>query len=96
MIAVNVNVSGPLFRVAPRAEEVIHRAANGTINELVDLGMDQLSQMLRPRPAGVYLSVQQAQKGHASVGHYRRMLHQEVRDLYGRLDHPRPLYPPLP
>ena len=73
---------------------MIQRVVNGSIQELVDLGIDRLSQMLRPRPAGVYLSVQEAGKGKASLGHYRRSLHQERRDMYGRIDDSGVVYGP--
>ena len=86
--AVNVKVSGPLFRVAPRAEEVIHRATNGTIRELVEIGESKLAQMLRPRPAGVFLSVAEARKGQASQGHYRRNLYAVIKDLRGVISNP--------
>ena len=39
--------------------------------------------MLRPRPAGVDLSVAEAQKGKASTGNYRRNVNGIVRDLNG-------------
>ena len=85
---VNVKVGGPLFRVAPRAEEVIHRATNGTIRELVEIGESKLAQMLRPRPAGVFLSVAEARKGQASHGHYRRNLYTVIKDLHGVISNP--------
>ncbi len=42
------------------------------IGELIQKGESLLDERLRPRPAGVYLSVGQAQRGHASTGHFRR------------------------
>ena len=44
------------------------------------MGEDRLDEVLRPRPAGVYLSVGEARPGKASTGHYRRNVHGAVRN----------------
>ena len=80
---VQVKVTGPLFQ---KGGEPVRRAVQDTIQELVELGEQQLDQFLRPRPAGFYLSVQEAGKGKASTGHYRRNLHATVSNLHGRID----------
>ena len=80
---VDVKVSGPLFQAG--APAVIRAAAQSAVAELVQLGEQRLDATLRPRPAGVYLSVEQAQKRKASTGHYRRSLHAVVKDLHGRI-----------
>ena len=82
-ISATVSVTGPLFT---NGSKKVHEVAQGVISDLVELGTERLDQMLRPRPAGVYLSVQEAQKGKASTGHYRRNIHPMVKDLYGRID----------
>lgn len=78
---VRVDASGPIF--AKTAPAIVRRAAQRTIAALVELGESRLDLMLRPRPAGVYLSVTEARKGQASRGHYRRNLHTVVQDLRG-------------
>jgi len=64
----------------------MHRLGNDIIRELVQLGESRLDQVLRPRPAGVYLSVSQADRGKASTGHYRRSVHARYQDLHARID----------
>ncbi len=79
-IVTKVEMKGPLFN--PNSQRILRQAASGVIRELVDLGMARLAQTLRPRPAGVYLSVSQARPGQASTGNYRRHLHQWQRELH--------------
>lgn len=81
---VTIKARGPIFQ--NQAPALIRQAAQHAIQELVELGEQRLDQMLRPRPAGVYLSVEQARKGKASKGHYRRSLHATVSNLNGRID----------
>ena len=90
-INASVTISGPMFS---RGGRIVHAAAQGVISDLVEEGTERLDQMLRPRPAGVYLSVQEARKGKASTGHYRRNLHPMVKDLYGRIDDGNVVYGP--
>lgn len=78
---VRVETSGPLFRA--NAPALVRQATQRTIATLIEMGESKLDQMLRPRPAGVYLSVVEARKGQASTGHYRRNLHTVVQDLRG-------------
>lgn len=77
---IQVTLSGPLFR---KGSAPVRAAAQNAVRELVELGEQRLDQMLRPRPAGVYLSVSEAQKGKASTGNYRRNIHAVVKDLNG-------------
>ncbi len=79
-IVTKVEMKGPLFR--PNSQRILRQAASGVMRELVDLGMARLAQTLRPRPAGVYLSVSQARPDQASTGNYRRHLHQWQRELH--------------
>lgn len=81
MSGIEVTAKGPLMR--GDAPPIVRQTAHDIVEELVDLGMTRLNLMLHPRPAGVYLSVEQAQKGKASTGHYRRSLHQEVQETMG-------------
>lgn len=80
---VNVKVTGRLFT---DAEADIRLLANNIIREVVQLGESRLDQTLRPRPAGVYLSVAQAGRNQASTGRYRRSVHARFRDLHARID----------
>lgn len=78
---ITVTTKGPLFD--GRAPEMVRQEGRAIVQELVELGEQRLDLMLRPRPAGVYLSVAEAQKGKASTGNYRRNVHGMVRDLNG-------------
>ena len=79
--SVRIETSGPLF--SANAPNIVRRAAQRTVAQLVEIGESKLDQMLRPRPAGVFLSVSEARKGQASKGNYRRNLHTVVEDLRG-------------
>lgn len=80
MAEVKVTVSGPLFEGDPSG--IVREEAHGMLVELVEKGEERLAQMLRTRPAGVFLSVAEAGK-RASTGHYRSNLTSMVRDLHG-------------
>jgi len=80
---VEVRVSGRLFK---GSSVEVQRATNDAIREAIKLGEQRLAQTLRPRPAGVFLSVVQAQRGKASTGHYRRSLNTMFKDMHGRID----------
>ena len=72
---VEVELRGPMFQ---RPIERLERFLTSSIRTLVESGEQHLDEMLRPRPAGVYLSVSEAKPGQASTGHYRR-------SVYGRV-----------
>ena len=59
----------------------MRKATRRIVQALLEAGEQRLDEMLRPRPVGVYLSVAEAQKGKASVGHYRRNIHARQRGL---------------
>lgn len=87
-----IKATGPLF--GNNVNKIIDNQGNRAVFQLVQMGEQRLDQMLRPRPAGVYLSVQQAQRGQASTGHYRRNLHGTVDGLNGRIDDGNVIYGP--
>jgi hypothetical protein len=72
-MTVNIHVQqrGPLFDNANRSlpRETIEKI----VARVVEEGDLHLARMLRPRPAGVYLSFRDAKKGQKSTGHYNRM-----------------------
>jgi hypothetical protein len=87
-LSVKVATQGPLFTRA--AADKMVKAVNSATRELVQKGEQRLAEQLRPRPAGVYLSVAQAQSGmtragkpysNASVGHYRRNISTEFKNM---------------
>lgn len=83
MISITVKTSGGLFRFEKPQFE---RALRGAIQEIVEKGEEHLGEMLRPRPAGVFLSVGEAKRGKASVGTFRRSMHGDVpRSTLGRI-----------
>ena len=86
-----ITLKGPLF---DQPASVVRRGVQNAIQELVETGEQRLNQMLRSRPAGVYLSVTEAQKGKASKGHYRRSIHARVSNLQGKIDDGNVVYGP--
>ena len=83
MVTMHVEIKATGFLFEGKAGAVINKAIDGTIVELVQLGEQRLDLMLRPRPAGVYLSIAEARRGQASTGHYRRSIHAVASHLHG-------------
>jgi len=79
---VEIEAKGPLFQ-GDKAAATMEKDMDRGIAELVKLGEQRLDLMLKPRPAGVYLSVTEAKKGQASTGHYRRSIHAVATHLHG-------------
>ena len=72
-LRVGIDLSGPLLT----KDNIpgLQRIRKDIVLELLQQGESRLDDVLRPRPAGVYLSVAQAQPGRASVGNFRRSVH---------------------
>jgi len=85
---VQVELKGPLFT---KAGIITDKEAGKFIQRLVELGEQRLDQVLKPRPGGVYLSVQQARKGQATQGNYRRNIAGVTKGLKGVIEdgHPK-------
>jgi hypothetical protein len=82
---IKVEISGPLLE---RGNPIIKKWAVRFVKILLDKGEDRLNDVLRPRPAGVFLSVSQARaKGlEPSTGNYRRNIKKPpLQGLTGRL-----------
>lgn len=71
----SVTVRGPVF--APGAAAKVAVCARRIIEKLIQMGGQHLSEVLRPLPAGVYLSVAEAGR-RASKGDYARHVHGEM------------------
>ena len=84
MLAINVHMEahGPIFQHdgAPRS---VNRSVQRAVEQLVSEGEQRLDALLQMRPAGVYLSVEEARKGQASTGFYRSHLHTLVNPMFG-------------
>jgi hypothetical protein len=78
-ISVQVATQGPLFTRA--AADQMVKAVDSATRELVQKGEQRLAEQLRPRSAGVYLSVAQAGRGKASTGNYRRNISTEFKNM---------------
>lgn len=89
---VSVEMKGPIFQANAPHQVIVLR--NAVVQELVELGEQRLASMLRPRPAGVYLSVAEAQKGKASTGNYRRNLYTRAANGVGLLTDSGVIYGP--
>ena len=83
MPEIKISFSGPFF--ASTMPGKVKSAIEDCVQEVIERGEQKLAEMLRPRPAGVYLSVQEAQRGKASTGHYRRSIHGERHGTLGRI-----------
>jgi len=83
MVALRTSIvgTGKLFTDDPGP--ALAKVTGGIIQELIQNGESLLDERLRPRPAGVFLSVSQAQPGHASVGHFRRSVNSRFNNLSG-------------
>jgi hypothetical protein len=75
---IDIKLEGPLFDTI-KSEKIMRQAVKNTVDNLIEIGEQKLDKTLRPRPGGVYLSIQEAQKGKASTGNYRRNVHGEVK-----------------
>lgn len=91
-VGIQVNLSGKLFSaLAP------HQVAEGaarTVQRLVEMGEERLNTILRPAPAGVFLSVSEARRGKASKGHYRRNINGRAQGPRGVIDDSGVVYGP--
>ncbi len=90
--AIHISSEGAVF--SDRAPAIVQEEGAAATRELIEMGIVHLDEMLRPRPAGVYLSVEEAQKGHASTGNYRRNVHPEFASLNGRISDGNVVYGP--
>ena len=88
---IDVEISGPLFK---KGAKITRDAMEDAVQELMELGQDRLNQGLRPRPAGVYLSAQQARLGRKSVGNYAKNVQGEREGLNARIDDGGVIYGP--
>jgi len=92
-MSVTITVRGPIL--IGQSDPMVRRALRATIQEIVELGEQRLAtKFLLPRPAGVFLSAAEAQKGKASRGNYRRNLHAESHDTLGTISDSGVLYGP--
>ena len=80
-VNIQVQMKGPIFdrqnRSLPR--KTVERIAARVVEE----ADQRLAETLRPRPAGVYLSITEAGKGKASTGNYRRRIATRSKGLRG-------------
>ena len=81
-VTMKVETEGKLFKRS--APEEVKKAVNGALKELVQEGETFLMGQLRPRPAGVYLSVTQGEG--TSTGNYRRNISTVVSNQYAEIN----------
>lgn len=87
---VRIEVRGKMFG---DSQGILRRGTEQAVRELVEKGEERLNEVLRTRPAGVFLSVAQAGK-RASTGNYRRNLMTKVKGLVGAISDGGVLYGP--
>ena len=76
-MTVTIKVKGPLFNRAN--VKLPRKTIEKLVARVVEESDTQLAQTLRPRPAGVYLSIAEAAKGQYSTGNYRRRINTRTR-----------------
>ena len=94
-ISMTVESRGPVFD--NRGKNIIQKVSRKFLQSIVELGEQRLDEILRPRPMGVYLSAQEAGKGKATTGNYRRNISGKVTgvmNLVGKLDDGKVIYGP--
>ena len=90
-ISTKVEITGALFKGT--APSVLRKVTNSAVEELLEEGQGFLFETLRPRPAGVYKTAQEAGRN-ASTGNYRRNVQASVQNLSGTLSDGGVLYGP--
>lgn len=80
---VKARASGPLFR-QPKA--TVRHELQRMVEDVTEAGVLRLNDVLRPRPRGVFLTVEQAAPGKASEGHYRASVAPIFGNLQARID----------
>ena len=71
-LGVRVKFTGPIFK---RGGEPVKKMMSDLMREVGEKGEERFAATLRPRPSGVYLSVQQGGK---STGNYRRVVQRSI------------------
>lgn len=83
-MSVRVTVKGPLLSLGVSDE--VWGFIRAIIGGVIEAGEQRLRERLKPRPAGVYLSIGEAGKGKYSTGHYASTIHGEVQSsLHGEV-----------
>lgn len=70
------------------------QAKLNAIRQMMEESEARIAEQLRPRSAGVYLTMAQAGKGKASTGHYRRSIHGELSKDRARIHDSNVVYGP--
>jgi hypothetical protein len=82
-MTVTIKVKGPLFD--RKNVGLPRKTIEKLVARVVEEGDLHLARMLRPRPAGVFLSIAEAAKGQYSTGNYRRRMNTSTRGLHGKI-----------
>jgi hypothetical protein len=92
-MTITITLTGPLWT---KGRPILERALQNIVQTLVEAGESHLDEVLRPRPAGVYLSVTPrgtpwggpgtSRPGRGSVRYYRQNIHGVAQHLNGRID----------
>jgi len=80
MTGARIITTGPIFE--GKAGRIISTWGRNYLQAMIEAGEQKLNDYLRPRPAGVYLSVAEARKGKASTGNYRRNISSRLTNGY--------------
>ena len=88
----SIKITGPFF--ARDVQPVIEAAVRDGLQDAVERGELLLKERARPKPAGVFLSFAEAQKGKASRGNYSRNINGRVDGEIGRISDGQVVYGP--
>ena len=73
-------------KLATTAPDSFKKLVAEAVQETMEMGEGRLTEQFSSRPRGVFLSVQQAQPGKATTGHYSRNINGVRRGLRARID----------
>jgi hypothetical protein len=90
-LQITVKSEGPIFR--GRGKAIVHKAAERTVEQAVNVGESHLHTLATFRPRGVFKTPGQAGRA-ASTGNYRRNIHGVRRNLLGHIHDNRVEYGP--
>jgi hypothetical protein len=82
-VVISVHAKGPIFDRQNRS--LPRKTIEQLVKRVVEDADQRLAETLRPRPAGVYLSIAEAGRGKASTGNYRRRISTRSSGLRGRI-----------
>lgn len=85
MFTIDIRFNGPLF-IRGLAVSKLQQSMHNTVRELSEMGEQKWASQARMKPAGYFLTVEEARPGRASKGNYRRHIHADIKGLWAKID----------